>query len=420
MLKKIKVLVLDDNPKSMEAVIRCSLPYREDFVHDDEVSAAISGLLDVCRCSSVTEAIEATKKHKPDIVFTDLLLKNNDESNPDVLKYPYQGLYFVKWLKENIGHKLIIKVHSQYISQDEVEEELCRQGLGFLDCFHLLEEDDFISLDKLKRRLPEFLKAIARNYWRDATPNAEMRQYLHNILKKHCEKNTLDEGIKDLDYFSVRTLMAGWMSLDFKDGQLVLNWQQDATTALEALTSQNRTSIPTNSPKTKLDEFVQKPGYPALFDKAQEQALHIVQAFVKAWTSKLNENIPRLNSPWLEGATQNIEAIKQNLPDTKMEEVYIKTFRFRLVIGGLHALREHFDSPIRERIVDYAILACIRNSPMEAKEYEKYQSQVRKHLSVYGLGQISEPTGYQKLKEDAFYDKEKVWLAGIENKLGKF
>jgi hypothetical protein len=429
-LRKIKIVILDDNRTSMQAVLCCALPQEGAQLYPEEILEALNSIFGIKWCKTVTEAILICKEQRPDIIFSDLLIKTSDETDPDIAKEQYQGLYFLKWLKVNYRHDALIKIHSQYTDVYEVERELENAGLGIRDAFKL--DFEFVNLQRIKNNFPDFLKEVARNHWKTLAINAETRRDLRERLDNNIKKGNLDTPIPQLGGFSVKTLLAGWLCIREADETALLGWQENVNMALSELTGNKNTASKKNgySVKERLDALRNNcTNYAELLETAQAQALEIIQEFVNKWqyytpSSKVDDSDAfTLASPHLSKSRSNINAITKKINDeTQERHIYLKTVRFRLVLGGIYELRSRFTISFQQKIVDYTILGCIRNSISEVSGYcanhLSQESQVKKYLSVLGLGK--EQTGkdqHQALKMDLFYEEERLWIQGLDTKI---
>ena len=424
-LKKIKLLILDDRPKSMESVLCCALPH--EGLQVDEVMAALERLLDIKRFHTVSSAIEGFNHQKPDLVFTDLKIETIDETNPEVLKEHYHGIYFINWVRKNHPANLPLKIHSMYWEFDEVELYLNKAGIGILSYFPI--DDHLAPGEKLKRNFPRFLREIAQKYLEGFAKKANGRRAVREIIETAIHQKNLDTPIPRLGNFSIRTLMVGWMCLKEENDKAIIDWHRDPSTAIKELMKPSasvakKRSVDSVVIKHMIDDLTKLPDYRSLSHTAQTQALEVIQEFLQKWGKYVpgevveNPVAMRLESCWLTDSKQNIERLKKVLLNEKEKRpLLVRALRWRLIIGGIYELRHRFTQPFQEKIVDYTILGCIRNDFKEVQRYlvKPQTSQTKKYLSVLGLGKESAGTGqHQILKKDLFYEDELTWMSTLK------
>lgn len=426
MVKKLKLLILDDEHSSMDLVLKHAIRQHPD-VYEEDALKLIGELIDIRRCYSVSDAKAECRKFQPDLVFTDLKIDNPAEQDTQALKLRYQGIEFIHWLRSRYAPDFPIKVHSQYGDLYEVKKELDRSGISVLSHFTLQFdlEKNRVSNETLKDHFPELLQQLAQNYFNGYAKNAEMRSVIKMKLREAITNDTLDAPIKQLGEFSARSLMAGWLYLNQTPTQAtVVEWACDPLNALDELAG----VAPGASAKIKIaasrqlvDSLREHPQYAAMSKQAQTHAFEVLNDFFNNWRhtamGRLRQDAHhlRLETPLLREACHHIEIIKKvPLVESDALQHHIKTLSLRLVVGGIYELKYLLYPCLQQQIIDCAILGCIRNSSAELMNHQNKVSQVKKYLSALGLGKMRQQGNpSQLLNPKKFFDDEKAWLANL-------
>ena len=146
----------------------------------------MDALLDIHKCSTVSAAMAVCTRRLPDLIFIDLKIETNAETNPEIAKLRYQGIYFLQWLRERYSATLPIKVHSQFADVDEVQRHLEKADIKIRSLFPL--DDHLMPGDRLKRNFPECLRNIAIAYLASISRNAEIRKTIKETLQNAIKK----------------------------------------------------------------------------------------------------------------------------------------------------------------------------------------------------------------------------------------
>lgn len=430
MVKKLKLLILDDEQQSMDLVLQHAVR-QHPGVFEEDALALIGEFIDIRRCYSVSEAKAVCAKFHPDLVFTDLKIDNPDESDPEVLTFKYQGLHFIHWLRSRYAPDFPIKVHSQYGDLYEVKKELDRTGISVLSNFTIKFdlEKHHVTNEILQHHFPELLQYLAKTYFAQSAKNAELRSVIKVRLKEALKSGKLDDPIPQTGGFSARSLMAGWLYLDLNDQQQTeVSWVCNPNDALDELVGIVSGATPKQKivpPGHFMDSIREHPSYPDMSKQAQTQALEVLTAFFPTWRSAAMARLGhdperlRLDSTLLREACHHIEVIhKVPLVESEVYHHHVKTLSLRLVVGGIYELRHLLNPCLQQHIIDCAILGCIRNSTAELMDHQAKASQVKKYLAALGLGKVRDQRNpNQQLRQDTFFDDEKTWLANLRQKI---
>lgn len=415
MEKKLKLLILDDLPDSIKTVIKCVLRSHPD-IYEEELVEQAESLLDIACCETVSEAKERFGKFKPDFVFVDLKIENNKEPDAAIRKNPFQGLELIKWIRERQPADFPVKVHSQYLSDYEVLNELDKHSIPHLGSFKI--ENYCIQPELLARCLPELLRELAKARIKALGQNAEAKSSIRMQLTDAYKRKDWHQALKSLGGYSLASILVGWLYLDLEDGESIrLELTAPFMEIMEDLFSPtSKAKLPANIVETMRSHT----RYPVFSEIARQHAEEVVHAFLDRWRNVTVADLQATNYPaplqhqLLETAKNHIGRInKQAHSDQDEDDVHIHTFAMRLIVGGVYELREQLQPCVREKVLDCAVLACLRNAPGEFLK-QASKSQVKKYLSILSLGKLRQNKNpVQHLDTSDFYDDEKEWLKSI-------
>ncbi|MBL7827977.1 MAG: hypothetical protein JNJ57_15210, partial [Saprospiraceae bacterium] len=249
---------------------------------------------------------------------------------------------------------------------------------------------------------------------------AETRGDILYFLNKGIKQDKLNDPIKSMNHFSVRSILAGWWYLEVNDDQeVIIRWKDSPEKVLQELTTTEGASAPPD--KHWIHGIMVHPDFSSILDAAQAHAENVVESFVTIWQKTTLEQLPEQTEklthsiPVIQDAPHHLEIIdKVPLDDKHQREHHIKTLTLRLVVVGIYKARHKFEPCVREKILNCALLGCIRNKPDEMLDIKRKKSQVAQYLSKLNLSKEKKIGRKEEhLDSKVLYDFEKNWPAKI-------
>lgn len=414
-MKKIKILIADDNDASANFIIRYALPVAPNLAEGSQKHLdAIYSILDIRHINTVGEAVQHMERNPDepfDLAFVDIDFSetDRDEDDPRFLDFPAdrRGLALLRVLRADFPQTKV-KVHTRYGTTLDVHQSLKEQGIELDDLYDLMTDGDIIAVrQNLAAQFPQLLQTVAQTIYYYATQEASRKTALDAELRQYSNTRRLDHPIQSLGGFTLRTLLAGWaQARESENGfEVALPHSLDEALAtigiLREHPNQNegafnpagnlrRLHPRTGAPEIgyqRLMALRARADYPAFRQEIEATALAIVQAFLaRGWGQASEADIragrlegleqafaPMNTPPYPAGLDYNLRAILEE-NEAAAQDALRRVLIGRAVFLGLYNFKNagvYFANLETQRVFEIAILAAIRNTPQEVMTYSK-------------------------------------------------
>ena len=463
-MKKIRILLADDNQESAEAILLSALPCEpgHGFSRKQRL-AAIRDVLDIHEFRTVAAAEQYLSKHPENpfhLAFVDINFSATADEDP-APNPALRGLDLIRLLRSRFPDT-VVKVHTRHPSVRIIQQILSHRGMSAEDLYDVVEDQDFLLLrgdGSLADDFPRLLRAISRRIWFSHV-EAGTRRRTEREISNAINNMHFDHPVPSLDNFLLKSLLAGWSRLEADDTEKpVIVCPENGAQIIAALRKLREELTPEYTLAGNLRKhdaqgrdnlgFLRMEAlrhdqeiYPGLLNAIEAATLNLVTTFRLNWAGldmaafvndpdnrNFPEKIPGLVTP----LDEDLGAIKHE--NTSPETVHDTLFRLlvarRIVITLTILQTLGRGIPNCPAIIDLTILALIRNNPEEAirhwafpwqpadyqteNPYDNRDVTIRQVFNIHlGLKKI---TREQQIVLECLLPEEIDWIRNIEENL---
>lgn len=428
MTNKIKILIVDDVDDQITDLINCL--FASEGIYKEEVVQLAEQNFEITIMKSVGEAITIIEdnKYRPDIAFCDLNFQQLPPTKYSEFERGNQrGIELVNVL-HLVSPETIIVLHTLYIGDSrniftKVPPE----------CIYPIHS----TFDDLKKDTPEILKKIAHKYFQKLGHDPKKVNHLFSLLKnaKNVEQLLGEKVIIGTNEpYLLRHLLVGWSNIyyegipkfAFPDLETIKNTINSFLVADEKLDFNG--NFKKQHVLNIVTAYLAHPNHDIWMAEIRKDVLDILSEVVTLWDKRyVGPKIIQNNT--LINIHSNLRSIVNG--STSLDEDTLDTLqrilKCRLIIASICHLKQidkgrkflNWHSISTEHIVDFAILAVIRNKDSDFEKQTKIPDTHRSVIKDIFINQLSLKGSLKVQTVDAscLLKEEKVFLTDLVDRI---